>query len=177
MGWRGAFFYDQDTIISDRQSPESRRRDRVRKQRVKPGAFTFALEAADREINILLGRDFDRALGSKLANSVVFDDGPDALRFRVETLPATTYVQDFRAQLAAGSALFGVAALYRIPPPEAVPEATEIVPEPDNPDVNIEIVNEAVLTALAVVARAPRGNSGEIARRAEPDKARRRLWL
>ncbi len=33
----------------------------------------------------------------------------------------------------------------RIPPPEAVPEATEIVPEPDNPDVNIEIVNEAVL--------------------------------
>ena len=117
-----------------------------------------------------MGADYDRPLASKLAGTLELDDGPEALAFRVARLPDTSYVRDFRAQLAAGAAAFGVRPLYRIPPAETVADAVSIIPETGNPGVNIEVVNQAVLTGLAVVTRAPRGNPGSIARR-------RRVWL
>ena len=167
-GLAGAFFYDADTVVSDRA--EVRQRAGVRKSRIRPGAFKFALEDETREIQLLMGADFDRPLASKLAGTLDLEDGPEALAFRVERLPDTSYVRDFRAQLAAGAAQFGVRPLYRIPPAETVADAVSIVPEAGNPGVNIEVVNEAVLTGLAVVSRAPRGNPGQVSRR-------RRVWL
>ena len=162
-GLEGRFFYDVDTVTSDRA--EHRRGDGVRKGRVRPGAFRFALEDETREIQLLMGRAYDRPLGSKLAGTLELEDGPEALAFRVARLPDTSYVRDFRAQLEGGAAQFGVAPLYRIPPPEVVKDAVSIVPEAGNPGVNIEVVNEAVLTGLSVVTRPPRGNPGTIARR------------
>ena len=166
-GIEGSFFYDTDTIIADRA--ETRQRS-TRKSRVSPRAFEFAIEAPDREINLLLGRRYDAPLASKLRGSLILEDTPTALRFRAETLPDTSYVRDFRAQLSNGAAVYGVQPLYRIPPPETVPNAVSIIPELGNPGVDIEVVNEAVLTAIALVPRPPRGNPGVVARR-------RMVWL
>jgi len=166
-GLEGAFFYDVDTVTSDRAEV---RQSSTRKSRVRPGAFRFALEDDTREIQLLAGRSFDNPLASKLAGTLDLDDGADALRFRVERLPDTQAARDLRAVLASDAARPGIQPLYRIPPPETVPDAVEVVPETGNPDVGIEVVRQAVLTALAVVFRAPRGNPGSIARR-------RRVWL
>ena len=112
-----------------------------------------------------------RRLASKLNGTLILEDTPTALRFRAEQLPDTSYVRDFRAALANGAARYGVQPLYRLPPADVVPNATSLVPELDNPaGVDIEIVHEATLTALAIVPRPPRGNPGVVARR-------RRVWL
>lgn len=184
-GIEGRFFYDTDTVISDRAVThtddvvmhgqralmhESRQRAGVRKVRVRPGAFRFAIDDETREIQAVLGRTFDQPIGSRLAGTLQIEDTAEALIFRVPTLPDTSYVADFRAQLASGAAVHGVAPLYRIPSPEAVPNAVSIVPEAGNAEVLIEEVNEAVLTGLAIITRPPRGNAGEVARR-------RRVWL
>ena len=182
-GLVGVFVYDSDAIISDRaQSIETEERQGpgVRKQRVMPGAFRFAIDDPEREINLLMGRDYDRPLGSKQANTLILNDSPEALRFSVETLPNTSYVSDLRAMLSARAAEFSVAPLFRIPPVSVVPGATSIIPEPGNPGVMIELVNQAVLTGLAIVTRR-RWPGSEVSRRSEEKQdeypRRRRVWL
>ena len=163
-GLAGAFVYNEETIISDRAAMlELRARGGARKQRIKPGAFRFALNDDTREIQLLLGRDYDRPLASRRAGSLELTDGPDALSFKVDRLPDTSYVRDFRAQQESGAAVFGVAPLFRIPPPATVPDALSYAPEPAaEGGAIIETVNEAILTALAIVSRAPRGNPGMV---------------
>ena len=174
-GLAGRFLYGQETIISDRSASatlEVRQRG-ARKQRVDPGAFRLALEDETREIQLLLGRTFEQPLGSKLAGSLELTDGPDALSFRVARLPDTQYVRDFMAQQQTGAASFGVAPMFRVPPAAVVPDAVALMPEPNaDGGALVEVIREAVLTALAVVTRAPRGNPGEIS-----GPVRRRLWL
>ena len=167
-GLAGSFAYGVDTIVADRA--ETRQRAGVRKQRVRRGAFRFALDDAGREINLTLGRTYDRPLASKLARTLTLTDSERALAFHVERLPDTSYVRDFRAQLDGGAAVFGVAPMFRIPPAGAVPNAVTVAPEAAGSAVLIEEINEAVLTGLAIVTRAPRGNPGVVARR-------RRVWL
>ena len=162
-GLVGAFMYSSDTIISDRAAMLEVRARGARKQRVVPGAFRFALQDESREIQLLLGRDYDRPLASRQAGTLELMDSPDALRFRVDRLPETTYVADFRAQQEAGAAVFGVAPMFRIPPSDVVPDALVYAPEPAaDGGAIIETVHEAVLTALAIVSRAPRGNPGVV---------------
>ena len=175
-GLAGRFEYNRARIISNR--------GRRRKSTIRPGAFRFTIEDESYEINLLLGRDYDQVLASRNAGTLQLADGPDALSFTVDQLPDTTYARDFLAALAGSAILPGVVALYSIPPPEIVPDAVEIVPEPDNPGVDVEYVNAALLTALGVVSRQPRGNPGEVAARAaerdpiggKPHR-RRRVWL
>ena len=130
-----------------------------------------------------MGRDYDKPLASKQAGTLNLIDTPEGLEFAVDELPDTSYVSDFRAGLSSGAFVAGVAALYAIPPLAVVPGATELIPDPDNPDVDIEVVNQAVLTALAVVTRPPRGNPGEVSERAAEGanlggkQRRRRVWL
>ena len=93
------------------------------------GHFRFVLNDDTREIQLLLGRDYDRPLASRRAGSLELTDGPDALSFKVDRLPDTSYVRDFRAQQESGAAVFGVAALFRIPPPATVPDALSYAPE------------------------------------------------
>ena len=181
-GLVGVFVYDKDAIISDRsdtEGTEQRQGPGVRKQRVMPGAFRFAIDDPEREINLLMGRDYDRPLGSKQSGTLQLNDTPEALRFSVETLPNTSYVSDLRAMLSARAAEFSVAPLFRIPPLSTVPGATSIIPEPGNPGVMIELVNEAVLTGLAIVTRR-RWPGSEVSRRSEDQDEsprRRRIWL
>ena len=60
-GLAGSFYYNQDAVIADS--------GRRRKQRIRPGAFDYALRQADREINIVLGSP-ERPLASKMGGTV-----------------------------------------------------------------------------------------------------------
>ena len=175
-GLTGRFDYNVPTVLRDR--------GRRRKQTVRPGAFRFAIEDETREINLLLGRNYDQPLASKQAGTLTLIDNAERLEFFVDELPDTSYVSDFRAGLSSGAFVAGIAALFTIPPASVVPEATELVPDPDNPDVDVEVISEAVLTALAVTSRPPRGNPGEVSERAaEGDlvagkqQRKHRVWL
>ena len=171
-GVSGSFRYTQTRTTRDR--------GRRRKVRVKPGAFDYALQADDREIQLILGREYSKPLASKLGGTLKLQNTSAALIFEVDRLPATTYVEDLRAAMASGAAVFGVDALYRIPPASRVPNAIERIPEPGNPEVEIEVINDALLTALAIVSRPPRGNPGNVAIETpsrRPSRRRDRLWL
>jgi len=178
QGLEGAFYYDTDHVVADRAAriPEllEVRQASTRKERVRPGAFRFALDDPSREVSVLMGRDYGKPLASKLAGSVEFDDGPDALRFSIPTLPAVGYVEEFRRLLTSGAAVFGVAPLFRLPP---IPDAMELQAEEGNADVLIRIIREAVLTAIAIVTRPPRGNPGEVVLREAQSARRVRVWL
>ena len=174
QGITGAFFYDVPHVTSDRAAfYDGVRVRQARKSQVSPGAFRFAIEDATREINLLAGRSYDRPLGSKMAGTLRLEDAEDALRFSVDTLPSTSYVNDLRAEIASGASTFGVQPLYTIPPASVVPGAVIEVEEAGNPGVFIEVVREAILVALAIVTRAPRGNPGAVSLRQE----RRFLWV
>ena len=174
-GLAGRFDYNTPTVL--------RNRGRRRKQTVRPGAFRFAIQDETREINLLLGRNYDQPLASHQAGTLQLIDTPEGLEFAVDELPDTSYVRDFRAGLSSGAFVAGVAALYAIPPLAVVPGATELIPDPDNPDVDVEVVHQAVLTALAVTTRAPRGNPGTVSERAAQaallagKQQRKRVWL
>ena len=158
-----------------------------RKGSVRPGAFAFVLgdgeerqeRGGDREVNLVLG-DYQHPLASRLAGTLKLEDTPRALIARVGRLPDTSYVRDFRAAHEARAISPGVDVFYQVPPEDVVPNAVEMIPEPGNEDVLIEVVNHAVLTAIRVVNRAPRGNPGRVTLRRvpgrEPTQRRRRLW-
>ena len=194
-GLSGEFRYDRDRVTRDRGTR--------RKTRVSSGAFSWQLErfaelqeelqesiaeaiesgAADairdraREVQLLAGRSYDAPLASLRTGTLKLEDGPETLRFEVDELPDTTYAADLRAAMDAGSADFGVDLLYTVPPSDVVPNAVEIVTESDT-GVQIEVVHRAVLQALAVVSRAPRGNGGRVEKRRAVTPARRaRVWL
>ena len=165
-GIGGSFDYNRNRVTSSS--------GRKRKQRIAPGAFRFALEDPDREISLLLGRNYDQPLASKLSGSLKLEDTREALRFDVDTLPDTSYVRNYRELVSSGAALFGVDALFQIPPRDVVANAVSVEPDTENPAVEVEVIHEAVLTALAVVARQPRGNPGAVEPR---HKRRRQIWL
>ena len=180
-GLAGSFHYNVNRVVSDRAAEEAgieeRQRGR-RKTRVAPGAFRNTLQDPSREVVVTLGRTYNQPLGSKLASAgsspasrLTLVDGPDSLDFEIDRLPATTYVDDFRATHSAGAAQYGIDALYFIPPPDVVPDAVSLVAEAaEEGGALVEVVRQANLTSLAVVSRAPRGNPGVVQMR------RRRWW-
>lgn len=76
----GRFPYGALAVIADRGT--------VRKERILPGAFDFALNDEDREVNLLFGHSFDRPLASKKRGTLVFKDTPEALTFEASIDPA-----------------------------------------------------------------------------------------
>ena len=194
-GLSGEFRYNRDRVTRDRGTR--------RKTRVSSGAFSWQLEAfaevqeklnksiaeaiegaaadavrdAAREVQLLAGRSYDAPLASLRTGTLKLTDTDEALKFEVDRLPDTTYATDLRAGMDSGAADFGIDVLYSIPPAGVVPNAVEIVTEPGT-GVEIEVVNRAVLQAIAIVSRAPRGNGGLVERRRAVTPARRsRLWL
>ena len=194
-GLSGEYRYNTDRVTRDR--------GRRRKVRVSSGAFSWQLErfaelqeelnesiaeaiesgAADavrdraREVQLLAGRNYDQPLASLRTGTLKLEDGPEALRFEVDELPATSYAADLRAGMDGKAADYGVDVLYSIPPADVVPDAVEIVTEPGT-GVEVEVINRAVLQALSVVSRAPRGNGGRVEKRARiVTPARRRIFL
>ena len=171
-GLSGAFYYDTDAIISDRQGE---RPLKVRKRRFTPDSFDYALTQSDREITLLLG-DYSKPLGSKLAGTLNLTNTERALKFSVARLPDTTYARDFQALLDSETIVAGVVPFYAVPPQDAVgTPAVEIIPEPGNDGVGIEVVHHAVLQALAIQFRPPRGNPGAVTM--SRGNTRRKFWL
>ena len=173
------FKYDTPRVTASRGSS--------RKSSVRLGAFAFVLSdgeerqerGGDREVSLVLA-SYSMPLASRLAGPLRLEDTPRALIARVRRLPDTSYVRDFRAAYQSKSIMPGVDVFYEIPPEDVVPNAVELLPEPGNEDVLIEVVHEAVLTAVRIVNRAPRGNPGRVRLRRLPGRAptqrRRRLW-
>ncbi|MDD9986054.1 MAG: HK97 family phage prohead protease [Spirochaetaceae bacterium] len=198
QGLGGSYRYNTPRVTTDR--------GRRRKVSFRSGAFKWQLqrfaelqeelgtlihEAIDEgieraresyEIQLLSGRSYNAPLASYRMGTLEIVDTDDALRFNVDRLPDTTYARDLRAGMEAGAADFGLDLLFDVPPREAIggEEPAVIVPDPENPDVEIEEIRYGLLRAIAIVSRAPRGNGGFVERRGlviPTTTERRRVWL
>ena len=151
----------------------------IGRERFAVFAFSDYLRGSgDTRLNVMHERDL--TVATRRAGSLVLTDTPAGLEFDVPELPATSYARDFMALLTAGTIAPGLVAFYRIPPADVVPDAVTIETEPDT-GVEIAVINSAILTALSIRYRAPRGNPGTVERRGivtpAPAPARRRVWL
>ena len=158
-GISGEFAYDTDAVIAAT--------GKVRKERIRPGAFSYAISAPDREINLVLG-DNSRPLASKRAGSLELKDTPTALKFRVKQLPRTSYVADFLGMLRGKSIVPGIVPFFQ-PTPSSVArrlfsngKAVEEEPEEGNTGVFRRVVKSGLLTALSILFRPRRGNPGSV---------------
>jgi len=143
----GRFPYGALAVMADR--------GKVRKERIMPGAFEFALKDVAREVNLLLGHSFDKPLASRKAGSLVLKDTPEALTFSAEIpaeLEGVTHVRDALAMLEAGL-VTGVSPGFRVPPPDVVPDAEGLDPEDGNPGVFIRTLRHLLLFELSLVTR------------------------
>lgn len=143
----GAFNYGSTATVRDR--------GRVRKERVAPRAFRFAVEDPERRIELLRGHDFDKPLALRPGGTLELEDADDALRFRAELPPEAAqpgYMVDTLRMLDAGL-VRGISPGFRVPPASTVPRAEVLIPEPGNPDVSIREIREAVLFELSLVTR------------------------
>ena len=64
-----------------------RNRGRVRKERFASRAFAFAIQDAEREINVLVGHSYQQPLASRRAGSLKITDSDEAVTFEAQ-LPA-----------------------------------------------------------------------------------------
>ncbi|WP_375229899.1 HK97 family phage prohead protease [Roseobacter sp. S98] len=148
---RGRFPYGKRAVLSAGGNGR-----RPRKEQFAPGAFSFAVDDPDREIHFLLGHSFDHPLASRKNGTLMLTDTPEALIFdailTVE-IQRASWVQDFLAGFAAGL-IIGISPGFRIPPPEAVPDAEETIEEdPSEGNALIRIISAAVLFELSAVTR------------------------
>ena len=125
----------------------------VRKERFRPGAFDFALDDPSREVSLLVGHDYGQPLASKLAGTLAIRSTPAALEFNA-VLPPTSWAADLRAGIEAGAANYGVSPGFSLPPPDVVPGAETLTPEPGNPGVMVRTLNAVVLHEVSFVSRA-----------------------
>ena len=167
---RGRFPYNATAVLADRGN--------VRKERITPGAFSYAIEDPVREINLLRGHSFDEPLARKGNGSLVLDDRADALEFEA-TLPEAmpSYMRDAVTMIEAGL-LTGISPGFRVPPKETVPDAETIETEAET-GVGIRVLNALVLYELSVVSRAAYPSTEVDLRAFNPERIprRRRLWL
>jgi len=140
---RGRFNYGSTATIRDR--------GRVRKERFEPGAFRYAIEDTERQIDILVGHDFGKPLASRKARTLDIEDAADAVSFEAR-LPdhPPSWVIDAERAIAAGL-MTGLSPGFRVPPASAVPDAERLEPEPGNPGVQVRVIRAAVLRELSVV--------------------------
>ena len=171
----GRFPYGGRATVADR--------GRVRKEQFAARAFAFAVGDATREIHLLSGHSFDKPLASKRGGTLKLDDRDDGLRFEAdlpEEAAQPSWMRDTVMALNAGL-VGGISPGFRVPPPAAVPNAEELIPEPGNPGVQIRVIRQAILFELSLVTRPAYGET-EVDLRAEglpPGSrvARRRAWL
>lgn len=128
---------------------------RPRKEMFAPRAFSYALEE-DREVHFLAGHSFDRPLASRKAGTLDLTDTDEALLMEATLTPeiqAASWTQDFLAALRAGLVM-GLSPGFRVAPPEAVPDAQEVVEEdPAEGNALIRIIRAAVLFEISAVTR------------------------
>ena len=127
---------------------------RVRKERIQPRAFRYAVdgEGRDRPLDLLVGHDFGKPLARRSTGSLEVTDTPSGLSF-VATLPAPelqpTHVRDAVLMLESGL-VGGISPGFQVPKGRGF---ERLEPEPGNPGVSIRVVEEAVLFELSLVTR------------------------
>ena len=174
---RGRFPYGKRAVLSAGGNGR-----RPRKEQFAPGAFRFALDDPERDIHLLLGHSFDQPLASRKNGTLTFNDTPEALEFdavlSVE-IQRASWVQDFLAGFKAGL-IVGISPGFRIPPPEAVPDAEETEEEdPAEGNALIRTIRAAVLFEMSVVTR-PAYDETAIEERAfapHPERSARQLAM
>lgn len=148
---RGKFPYNKRAVLSDGGN-----KGRPVKERFKPGAFLYRIEAPGEEIHLLVGHDYDRPLASKLNGTLTFKDTLAALFFEAVILPKvleTSYAKDTLALIAAGLAV-GLSPGFRIPPKATVPDAETVEDEdPSEGRAIIRTINDCLLYELSIVTR------------------------
>ena len=120
---RGKFPYNKRAVLTDGGN-----KGRPVKERFKPGAFLYRIEAPGEEIHLLVGHDYDRPLASKLNGTLSFKDTVLALFFEAVILPKvleTSYAKDTLELIAAGLAVH-LDPRIRLPPKATGPEATAL---------------------------------------------------
>ena len=175
---RGSFPYGKLATV--------RNRGRVRKERIASRAFSFAIEAPDREINLLAGHSFAAPLASKRSGSLSIKDSADAVTFEA-TLPVEadqpTWMRDAVKAVEAGL-VGGISPGFIVPPKGVVPNAERFVPEPGNPDVSIREIRAAVLLEMSLVTRPAYSSTTvttrewrELTGQEAPQRRMGRVWL
>ncbi|WP_111431021.1 HK97 family phage prohead protease [Rhodobacteraceae bacterium DSL-40] len=150
---RGRFPYGKRAVISD-----GGRRGRPQKEEFAPKAFAYRVEKPDEEIHLLLGHSYDQPLASKLNDTLILEDTPEALKFEAIILPPvqrTTFWMNFWAGFQAGL-IVGLSPGFRLPPERAVPaeEAEQIEEEdPEEGDALIRTIFQALLFEISLVTR------------------------
>ena len=170
-------------------------RGTVRKESFRSRAFRFSIsQETEREINLLVGHDYQRPLASRRAGSLTIRDGDDAVTFEA-TLPAAaeqpTWMRDALLSVRAGL-MTGVSPGFIVPPRNVVPGAEKLIPEPGNAAVMIREIREAVLMEMSLVTRPTypqtdvearawheirTGYAFENGQLGRFDEHRRRIWL
>ena len=186
-----------------------RDRGRRRKRSYAPGAFDYNLKrweglqaelakaiqdavageiAAARaavaqapDVLLLRGRRTNGAVASMKAETVTFEDTPDALTFEAEDVTGTEEGRLLLSDLASRALNMGAEPVFSIPPADAVPDAVTVAPEdPADPEgVEVETIASAALHAIAIVNRRELGEGGdvEVRRRIVAPARRPRVWL
>ena len=206
-GVYGRVDYRKDRVISNR--------GRVRKQRISTAAFSYNLkrwEALQEEmaaaiekgieqgvrdaiqdrvdlspdITLLAGVKYDDAIASMKAASATFKDTPEALEFDAPDITGTEAGRQLLARIESGQLRMGVVPIFALPPEDVIdgPVVT-LEAEEGNPEVYVEVIHEALLTAVAITNRAPLGNPGlievrhDLVEQDEPPAPPRRMltWL
>ena len=170
------FPYNTLAVISAGQGTKMRAKSwpEVRKETIRPGAFSYAIEDPTREIHALVGHDYSKPLGSKLTGSAMFDDTPESLIVTIPELPPTEFARNAHSLVAAGL-MAGVSPRFIVPGPDTVPNAETVVPEPGNPAVGIREIAAAVLLEISLVTRPAYQDSAAEARSQTVPKPK--IWL
>lgn len=153
---RGRFPYKKRAVLSD----GGRKGGRPQKETFSPKAFAYRVEAADKEIHLLVGHDFNRPLASKLTGTMKLVDTAEALTFEAEITPeiaATSYGSDVLAQIDSGLA-YGISPGFRLPPPRRVAKPEVFTDEGHDPsrgmfNALIRTISSALLYELSIVTR------------------------
>lgn len=148
---RGRFPYGKRATISAGGNGR-----RPQKEEFAPHAFSYAVEDPARDIHLLVGHSFDQPLASKMTETLSLQDTAEALTFEAEISAAiqeASWWLDFWAAFNAGL-MVGLSPGFRIPPPEAVPNAEKVVREdPSQGNALVRIINAAILFELSLVTR------------------------
>ena len=175
----GTFRYGSTAIRSDR--------GRVRKERIGKRAFGYAIDGEGRtaELDLLVGHDFDRPLARRGNGTLEVKDGEDSMSFMAE-LPAPelqpTYMKDAVLMLENRS-FGGISPGFRVPPAGTVPNAEELIPDPEVSGIFIRQINQAILYEISLVTRASYKDtsldlrSEDAARRTVTDREALYRWL
>lgn len=146
----GTFPYDSLATI--------RNSGRVRKERFKSGSFAHTLGDETREIQFLVGHDFDRPVASRLRGSLILNDTPTALEFEArlpEPSAQPSWVRDLTKAVQSGL-ISGLSPGFRLAPRSAVSldEAEVFIPEPGSTEgVMIRELRNVTLVEISGVSR------------------------